>query len=318
VNSPLFTVDPVNRKVIWASGGGFFESTNDGAVVRSVDGGRNWRNVTPPDGVPQRFHDIEAFDAKRAVILAVGPGQESRIYRTDDGGTTWRRTFVNRDPDGFYDCMAFFDDRHGLTVGDPINGKFSILATADGGRSWKLLPTSGMPPTLSGEAARATGSCLVTSGRRDAWFGTQTLKGAPARVFHSSDTGRTWTVVDTPIPGGTDGIMSLSFRDRLNGLAVGGAFGPPSVGAAARTSDGGRTWVPIAAPAGFRTGVAWTSSRGKTAVTVGPSGSDFSRDAGRHWSFVDPTGLLGVACLQPDECWAVGLQGRAAHLVSRS
>jgi len=319
VDSPLFSVDLVNRSVIWASGGGFDDSTNDGAVVRSVDGGRTWRNVTPPGGVSQLFHDVEAFDAEHALILAVGAGEKSRIYRTDDGGTTWRRTFTNRDPDAFYDCMAFFDDRHGLAVSDPVGGKFPILSTEDGGRSWRLTKTPGMPLALPNEFARATGSCLVTSGRRDAWFGTNPVDSAQARVFHTANAGRTWTVANTPIPGGPDGIMSLSFRDRLNGMAVGGTFKPISLGAAARTSDGGRTWVSVAAPAGFRSGVAWTrdSGRGDDAVAVGPTGSDFSPDAGRHWSFLDPTMLLGVSCLRPDDCWAVGGHGQAGRLVSR-
>ena len=32
--------------------------------------------------------------------------------------------------------MSFFDRHHGLVMGDPVGGKFQILATEDGGRSW--------------------------------------------------------------------------------------------------------------------------------------------------------------------------------------
>ena len=38
----------------------------------------------------------------------------SRIYRTDDGGATWDVQFQNEHPDGFLDCMAFWDRDRGI------------------------------------------------------------------------------------------------------------------------------------------------------------------------------------------------------------
>jgi photosystem II stability/assembly factor-like uncharacterized protein len=311
----LIVVDVVDRAVVWAAGGGFGHATNDGTVVRTVDGGRSWQNVTPPDGVPQTFRDVEAFGRNRALVLASGTGGASRIYRTTDGGATWELVFRNPDPSAFYDCMAFFDERRGLAMSDPVNGKFRILATADGGRTWHVTPTSGMPDALPNEYGLATGTCLVTAGPRDAWFGTQAEMAPNSRVFHTRNAGSTWTVATTPIPGGSAGITSLSFRDRRNGLAVGGE--PPDgteVGAVARTSDGGATWSPGGAPAGFRNSVAWIPGLKKSAVVVGPSGSDLSTNGGRTWTLFDRTLLLGVDCVPHVVCWAVGEGGLAAKL----
>lgn len=67
------------------------------------------------------------------------------MYRTDDGGATWTESFRNTDPRAFYDCLTFFDTRHGLAMSDPVDGKFRILSTKDGGRSWAVLPNEGMP-----------------------------------------------------------------------------------------------------------------------------------------------------------------------------
>ncbi|WP_328634654.1 WD40/YVTN/BNR-like repeat-containing protein [Streptomyces sp. NBC_00356] len=107
----LITLDVVDRKVVWAAGGGFGGATNDGSVVRTVDGGRSWQNVTPPGGAVDSFRDVEAFDRDHALVLALPIGDEpSRIYRTADGGATWQLVFRNALPDAFYDCMAFFDD----------------------------------------------------------------------------------------------------------------------------------------------------------------------------------------------------------------
>ncbi len=156
----------VSAQVAWAGGSG-------GTVLRTTDRGRTWRNVSPPGVADLLFRDIEAFDARRAVVLAIGEGEASRIYVTSDGGAHWREAFRNDDPRAFYDCTAFFDQRRGLALSDPVDGRFRILATEDGGRSWRVRPTTGMPAALPGEFAfAASGTCLVTSGPRDAWFAT--------------------------------------------------------------------------------------------------------------------------------------------------
>ena len=315
----LIVVEVVTPKVLWAAGGGF-QATHDGAIVRSIDGGVAWRDVTPPQGDPRLFRDVKAFDADHALALTTGSGPASRIYRTDDGGRSWRQVFHNTDHPAFYDSMAFFSDhRRGLAVSDSVDGAFPIQATDDSGRTWNLIPTTGLS-AHPGEGLRATGTSVVAIGERDAWFGTTGAEpGHPARVFHTTDGGTTWTVTDTPIPGPNPaaGIVSLSFRDRHNGLAVGGTSPQPDgtgdVGVVARTSNGGQSWRAVGAPAGFRNSVAWIPDQAATAVVVGHRGSDLSTAGQKRIKF-DTNLLLGVAALSSDACWAVGQNGRAAQL----
>ncbi len=73
----------VSASVVWASG--------PGTVLRTVDGGATWQNVPPPGSAGLLFRDVEAFDANNAVILAIGPGDASRVYVTSDGGQHWAR-----------------------------------------------------------------------------------------------------------------------------------------------------------------------------------------------------------------------------------
>ncbi|POX58341.1 oxidoreductase, partial [Streptomyces sp. Ru62] len=86
----------VDRRTAWLAG-------TEGTVLRTTDGGGNWRNVSPPGAADLQFRDVTAFDARRAVVLAIGEGEASRVYRTDDGGTTWTESFRNTDPKAFYD-----------------------------------------------------------------------------------------------------------------------------------------------------------------------------------------------------------------------
>jgi photosystem II stability/assembly factor-like uncharacterized protein len=113
-------LDVVGRSVVWVSG-------SEGTVLRTLDGGETWEDVSPPGTEELEFRDVEAFDHNTATILSVGTGGDSRIYRTGDGGAMRTLTFLNSDENAFYDCMDFFNRRHGWALSDPVDGKFRIL-----------------------------------------------------------------------------------------------------------------------------------------------------------------------------------------------
>ncbi|MGH3763519.1 WD40/YVTN/BNR-like repeat-containing protein [Actinophytocola sp.] len=304
----------LSRHVAWASGA-------RGTVLRTVDGGRSWQQVGPPDTEALDFRDIEAFDARNAVALSIGNGEDSRIYRTTDGGATWTETFRNTEPAAFYNCVAFFDKRHGLVAGDPVEGEFRILSTSDGGRSWQRVPGDGIPPALDGEFQfSASGQCITVAGKRDAWIATG--GSTVARVLHSADRGRTWTASETPLLSNPSaGVFAVAFRTTrqggAHGIAIGGDFLNPTGGEdnLALTRDGGHTWrEPVNSPAGYRSAVVYHPFLHSVLLAVGPTGSDLSLDAGRRWHQFDDGTFDSVDCGRDGACWASGAQGRVASL----
>ena len=302
----------VGGEVAWASGTG-------GTFLRTVDGGRTWRAGSVPGASARDFRDVHAVDADTAYLLSIGPGEQSRIDKTDDGGSTWANVYTNRDPRGFLDAIAFWDADRGLALGDPVGGRFMILTTDDGGRTWNRIAPEGMPEALPGEGAfAASGTCLVVGAGGHAWFATGGAKAA--RVFRSVDRGRTWTSHETPIGAGSPsaGIFSLAFRDADHGIAVGGDYKEP--GRAGRvvalTSDGGRTWrLPTGqGPGGYRSAVAYVpGTRGRTLVAVGSAGSDVSEDGGESWRRLGAAGFHAVGFGGPAAGWAVGDEGAVAR-----
>ncbi len=301
----------VSSKVAWLAG-------TAGIVLRTSDGGRHWKDVSPPGTSALQFRDIEAWDARHAVALTIGNGTDSRVYVTSDGGAHWQTTFTNTDPNAFYDCLAFWDPSNGLAVSDAVDGKMRLISTHDGGRHWSVMSGSGMPPAVTGEGAfAASGSCLITSGRSEAWIAT-----TASRVFHTLDRGRHWTLVTTPVPsgdGGAAGVFSLDAR-RGTVLAVGGDFLQPTlrVDNSATSYDRGRTWhLAAVTPGGYRSSVAWLGSSrspARAAVAVGPTGSDISYDRGRTWHPFD-TGYFDTVHTAADgTVWASGTGGRVARL----
>jgi photosystem II stability/assembly factor-like uncharacterized protein len=300
-------LDAESRKVAWVGG-------SAGEVLRTIDGGRTWKDVSPPGSEGLLFRDVEAFGTQRASVLAIGEADASRIYTTVDGGRQWRLAFVNDDPAAFYDCMAFYGDgRRGLALSDPVGGRFRIAATGDWGRSWHVLPNAGMPDAVTGEFAfAASGTCLVTSGR-DAWFASG---GGASRVFHSRDGGTTWSVTAAPIlAAAAGGVFSLAFRNPREGVMVGGDFTAPENGvdASGFSRDGGASWRLGGDLAGYRSGVDWLSGARATLIAVGPTGSDITEDGGRSWTPFDTAAYDAVDCV-PGTCWASGPAGAVAVL----
>ena len=53
---------------------------------------------------------------------------------------------------------------------------------------------------------------------------------------------------------------------------------------------------------------------GPLALTVGPTGSDYSYDGGRTWRRFDTGSFDAVICAPDRSCWASGEQGRVAIL----
>ncbi len=307
-------LDAVDSRTAWVTGGSISGGT--GGVWRTRDGGRTWQDVSPPQTEGLSFRDVEARSATEATILSIGEGEASRIHRTTDGGRTWTETFRNTEPTAFYNCLAFFPGgRHGLAVSDPVDGRFRIAATDDGGRSWRVLPSTGMPDSIGEANFSASGDCLTISGR-DAWFGSG---GERSRVFHSTDRGRTWRATDSRIPGGAAaGVFALAFRGPHQGIAVGGDFEAPADGVdAVSTSRDGRTWRGAGDPEHLGEDVAWLPGTRSGVLVVGESGDvggvSASLDGGRHWVRLSDTGFHTLDCTADGSCWAAGGAGRVAR-----
>jgi len=249
-DSNLRGVSALNDHIVLVSG-------SKGTVARTIDGGKTWQRLTPPQGAEAfDFRDIEAFSAEAAYLMSSGPGEQSRIWKTTDGGKSWRQQYTNKSPDFFLDSLACWQDMQCVALSDPVDGKFLVLITDDG-EHWRELPRDHMPPALNEKRAgkdgnqedlkegafAASGTAITVLGN-NIWFGTG---GPKARVFHSADRGKTWTVAETPIMHGesSQGIFSIAFRDAQHGVTVGGDYKEPGkTGAnAAFSSDGGKTWT---------------------------------------------------------------------------
>jgi photosystem II stability/assembly factor-like uncharacterized protein len=298
----------VNANVVWASGVG-------GTFAVTTNGGRTWRSGVVSGASDLQFRDVEGVSADVAYLLAAGPGEASRIYKTVNGGRTWQLQFKNEKEKGFYDCFAFWSPDRGITMADAINGRFPVVRTRNGD-DWVNI-SGRMPAAQPGEAAfAASGTCVATFGQERAWIVTGGAE--KARVLRTTDGGDSWRAFQTPLPQGTggSGVFTVEFRDALHGIIAGGDLDRPFAHTenVAISNDGGRTWqlvdgTPFGGAAFGLSYIHGTSARG--VVITGPNGAAWSDDEGHSWHrLAGVRDFWAVAFANPSAGWLVGTEGR--------
>jgi photosystem II stability/assembly factor-like uncharacterized protein len=295
-------IDSVDGTVAWASGTG-------GTVLRTTDGGEHWQRCATPDvdkdGATLDFRGIQAWDAQTAIVMASGPGDKSRLYKTTDACKTWTLAFTNPDKEGFWDAIILPRETYGDTkvpgyvmlAGDPVSGHFEVR---DGllfgqGLEWEL---SQQNCDSRGEEAvfAASNSAVVVSAFESYILATGGKNGGRVLIspLQQHDLKKPCLSVEVPIAKGSEssGVFSLAFSNPVapwHGLAVGGDYLKPndSSGTAAFSTDGGLHWTASTTPPhGYRSTVQYSEPL-HLWITAGTNGSDISRDDGRTWQPLD-------------------------------
>ena len=333
-------IDSVDGTVAWASG-------TDGTVLKTTDGGAHWTKCAVPDGdkdgATLDFRGVQAWDAMTAIVMASGPGEKSRLYKTTDGCKSWALLIKNPDaPNGFFDSF-WLNGSRGMLLGDPVGGRFAVFRTTTSGKTWKREPQQGLSLHERNLAAfAASNSCVARGNRLFVWaFATGGKSGAMlfSRLRDPEEEGTTgligkvtrkkadWKSNRIAVGTGSEssGAFSISYRypvttgicqdcgfgENARFIVVGGDYLKPdnSAGTAASSSDGGWTWTAsIVPPHGYRSTVQWSADL-KLWITAGTNGSDISRDDGRTWQPLDD-GNWNALSLP----FIVGPKGRIARL----
>uniref|UniRef100_UPI00404819A7 WD40/YVTN/BNR-like repeat-containing protein n=1 Tax=Roseivirga sp. TaxID=1964215 RepID=UPI00404819A7 len=308
VESSLRGLNAVSESVAWASG-------SKGAVLRTIDGGTTWQNVSISEADTIDFRDVQGFDENTAIVLSAG--LPAVIYKTIDGGKSWQQKFFTMKEGTFYDAMDFWDNQNGIAFGDAVDGRLLILKTKDGGETWQELPFEQRPIAKDGQGGfAASGTCLITNGKSDVYIG---LGGQEASFFYSYDMGETWDKTITPIQSGesTEGIFSIAFKNEKEGLIAGGDFRGDSLTRinSAYTVNKGQSWFPVMAaqlPKGYRSGVAIMHDG--LVLTVGRESCSYFRDGMSAYEMME--GKYYSVSLSKDKksAYASGPRGAIAKL----
>lgn len=290
----------VNNKVCWASG-------SKGTVARSTDGGKTFTWLQVPGYEHRDFRDIEAFDAQTAIIMAVDT--PAVLLKTTDGGKTWKKVYEDKRPGMFLDAMLFWNDRSGMVVGDPIDGKIFIIRSFDGGDTWRGLPEANYPRALAGEAFfAASGTNIGKLSNDEAVFVTG---GSASRLFIRDEK------ITLPLLQGSNstGANSIAIHKGVM-MVVGGDYRNDTLRRqnSVRIRNRGRIMeIPATPPGGYRSCVLFRNKN--QLIACGTSGVDVSEDGGMNWRTVSKESFHVVQKAKKGAAiFLAGARGRIALL----
>jgi photosystem II stability/assembly factor-like uncharacterized protein len=284
-------------------------------VGKSTNAGKNWKWMTVKGFEKTDFRDIEAFDANTAIIMGIA--EPAYMLKTENGGETWKVVFENKTKGMFLDAMDFRDQRNGIVVGDPVDGKFFMAGTTDGGNTWREMPADQRPTAESGEAFFASsgtnirylsnGSVVFVSG------------GKNSRVFYN------YMPLETSMTKGKEsaGAFSVAVFDNYKKssankmVIVGGDYSNDSLTAnnCFISNTGGKTWfAPNTSPDGYRSCVDFLNK--ETLVTCGTNGVDYSFDGGNNWYAISKEGFHACRYARfGNQVYLTGSNGKIGKLV---
>lgn len=282
---------------------------SNGDIGFTNSNGTNWEieKFQYQDSITPHFRSI-ALNKNKIFALAIG--SPALLFSFDFSGKFL--VYEEKHEKAFYDSMKFFDEQHGIAMGDPTEDCLSIILTEDGGQSWNKLPCENLPKVLEGEAAFAASNTNIKVLGATAWIVTG---GKQARVFKSDDYGKTWKVYETPIihGNGPQGIYSVDFADENNGFVIGGNYSKADENIAnkAITTDSGKTWSLVAngKEPNYKSCVQYVpNTSGKELFAVDKTGISFSNDGGYTWKKVSNEGFYVIQFVDENTAWLAGNQ----------
>ena len=163
----IYSLAPSFRKIdtIWAG-------TDDGLIWLTRDGGKNWKDITPPALIPwskvtqlegSHFDDESAYaSVSRFRIDDLRP----YIYRTHDGGKTWQPITAGLSNDAPIDTVREDPVRKGLLFAGSEN---SVWISFDDGDHWQSLQLN-LPHTSMRDLWIHGNDLIVATHGRSFWI----------------------------------------------------------------------------------------------------------------------------------------------------
>jgi photosystem II stability/assembly factor-like uncharacterized protein len=225
----------------------------------TIDGGRSWSDVTPPDLVTQGgkhwISGLFALNSDDAWVSygALGGGDRQTILATIDGGRSW--TPVGAKPHGDGCTLQFASPEVGwcVFIGAAAGSEsVTIDRTVAGGRRWQVVSVTpiGVKPkagTLPFPGDKSIGFSSTQLG----WAGFEMPIGT-APLFETLDGGREWirrevkAAPSTRLGGYFAGKPLLRGRNGAVGYVAYGHGSPYTI--LYMTADGGVRWRPVMLP----------------------------------------------------------------------
>ncbi len=298
-NVSIRAIEVINDSTLWFAGSNskFGKIINNKIEIDSIKNkGLHFRSI--------------AFNGKNIFILSIE--NPAVLYKIDPYSNSIDATEVYKETNKkvFYDSMQFFDEKHGIAMGDPTEDCLSVIITKNSGKTWKKINCNNLPRIFEGEAAFAASNTNIAIIKNNVWL---VSGGKKSRLFYSSNKGENWKVFNTPVVQGKTmtGIFTVDFYDKDNGIIMGGNWEEKNNfnNTKAITKDGGKTWNLISngkAP-GYISCVQYVpNSHGKDIFAVSTEGIFLSNNSGVTWKKISDKKYYTIRFVNKSTAWLAG------------
>lgn len=203
----IYTVAPSYKDIntIWCG-------TDDGLIHVTKDGGKTWKNVTPPEVTA--WSKVSLMDASHTDVNTVYAAvnrircddMRPHIYKTNDGGKTWKE-IVNGLPNDPINVVREDPERKGLLF---AGSERAVYVSFDDGGHWQSLRLN-MPATSIRDLVIKDDDLVVGTHGRSFWILdditplrqlSASLIGKPSILYKPQNAYRVrWSMyTDTPLP----------------------------------------------------------------------------------------------------------------------
>ncbi len=118
----LYDLKVVSPRVVYAIGD---------SILKTMDGGSNWENVTPADG--SLYSSACFYNADTGLVV----GDQNTIFRTSDGGETWNTRSIPEFSE--ISNVKFIDSSAISFLASDDSGLYFICKTIDTFQTWSVL-----------------------------------------------------------------------------------------------------------------------------------------------------------------------------------
>ena len=303
-------LNPINVRAISMKTSRVGWAVTQTSIVRTVDGGRRWADVSPP--IPlytasspyQHLNTVWDFLNTRSawVVATKNHTHQVECSYTHDGGARWK-TFtstilpVNRTFDRLYEA-DFLNSRDGWLVLGPtgVAGVGQLYATRNGGQSWHhLVPNTPLVGVVSFNTAN-TGRMLISE--------PDNGRGPLFAIESTQNGGQDWTPSTIKSMNGLELVSSVGPGFGMTTKGAHGLLSVSSVGTARnpyvavlRSADGGQRWVARSPIVPVNPQDFWSAQTiGSQVAWVAASGRLWqSTNGARSWSYRSSDAFLGHA-----------------------
>jgi photosystem II stability/assembly factor-like uncharacterized protein len=255
------------------------------ALQRSSDGGVNWS--------PETYNTVQPLISvalSAAGETAVAVGWEGTILQSHDGGVNWSPE-KSGTADELRSVALSADGNIGVAVGD----RGTIVRRGAAAVDWSRAKSGAEQFSLTSVTLSADGTTALTVGKGGSILG-------------SRDSGASWS---TAISGTKADLLSVALASDGVALAVGEG------GIILRSRDGGSNWVPVKSGTTAMLRAVALTADGKVALTTGKDGTILrSTDGGATWVPMTSGASAHLISTSPSPEGAVAVGSNGTILIS--